>query len=357
MSPSNLGRAYALLLQLYPRAFRDQFGREMSSVFEQALAAAAGQGAWAVAALCARELRDWPGAVSRQHSRAIQDHAQSRPWSATGTLPEVTMSTPSPSRWGAGLAAALPFLAFGLCCLISRLPGRPLDSSVMLLFLLFATVVGLGAGLARGFPRWAYAYLAWAIVSAWAMMSLGRPVLPSERLPASAYVPWGWLSWIPLGVTLAGAVLLARSWRPLRPIVVGLWHDWSLLSLGMYTLLSFAFVLYDENHSPFLLAFIAASTLVSAAGAWAYVQARRPLLGALGLAIASLALLDLDRVNMATWDFRAYYHLAPAAGGWLKAASDLGLLALILAALMLLPALIRQLWHARPRGSQAQGAA
>ena len=58
---------YDVLLRLYPRRFREEFGEELQSTFAEAMAEAAGRGGWALAAVCWRELRDWPIALLNEH--------------------------------------------------------------------------------------------------------------------------------------------------------------------------------------------------------------------------------------------------------------------------------------------------
>jgi len=63
-------RLYALLLLLYPRAFRAEFGNEMQAVFRQAIAERTGiQNALLV--FC-RELKELPGSALHQHWAAIR---------------------------------------------------------------------------------------------------------------------------------------------------------------------------------------------------------------------------------------------------------------------------------------------
>lgn len=57
------------LLACYPAPFRAEFAAEMNTVFRLSLQAACAQGRWAVAALIARELRDWPASLVREHVR------------------------------------------------------------------------------------------------------------------------------------------------------------------------------------------------------------------------------------------------------------------------------------------------
>lgn len=57
------------LLACYPAPFQAEFAAEMNTVFRLSLQAACAQGRWAVAALIARELRDWPASLAREHLR------------------------------------------------------------------------------------------------------------------------------------------------------------------------------------------------------------------------------------------------------------------------------------------------
>jgi hypothetical protein len=58
---------YSRLLRLYPRAFRSMFASEMQHIFTLALTDADQLGAWAVAGILLRELRDIPVALFLQH--------------------------------------------------------------------------------------------------------------------------------------------------------------------------------------------------------------------------------------------------------------------------------------------------
>ncbi|MFN2151064.1 MAG: hypothetical protein ACK2T5_05660 [Anaerolineales bacterium] len=62
---------YALLLRLYPRAFRAEFGAELQAVFAQA--AAESRGWMNVLRLFLRELRDLPENLLRQHWAVLRD--------------------------------------------------------------------------------------------------------------------------------------------------------------------------------------------------------------------------------------------------------------------------------------------
>ncbi len=65
-------RLYAILLHLYPRQFRAEFGDEMQTVFAQAVAERTKESNSKTLAFCLREMRDLPGSLLRQHWFAIR---------------------------------------------------------------------------------------------------------------------------------------------------------------------------------------------------------------------------------------------------------------------------------------------
>ncbi|MBK8902915.1 MAG: VCBS repeat-containing protein [Anaerolineaceae bacterium] len=60
---------YALLLRLYPRYYREEFGEEVTAVFQQHLQQAAASSPREALAVIGRELRDWPLSCLREHAR------------------------------------------------------------------------------------------------------------------------------------------------------------------------------------------------------------------------------------------------------------------------------------------------
>lgn len=276
---------YAWLLRAYPPAFRAEFAEEMQAVF--ALAAHERGGPMTLA----RELRDWPASVARAWLNLEVDMNQNE--------------TAPASRIEAFLGV-LPFLAFGAVVMLGKIPGTPYT-----LFLHYGVwlmaLIGFVGGWAKGFPRWTMAHLGWALVYSWWMAAMplnnlvGRVGGSRELLGARALLP--------LAVAALAALLLMRSLRPLQQWLAALWHDWTQLSLGMYALFTFAFLLYDENHHPYVLAFMLMGTAALAGGGWAYLRARSlvgrvlALLGGAVIAVAASMICD------ATWDWHAYYNL------------------------------------------------
>ena len=87
---------YGLLLRLYPRHFRDEFGAEVTAVFQQHLQHAVASSPRDALAVMGRELRDWPVSCLREHARERNRQL---------LLPRPSFL----SGWGA-IAAAGPFL-------------------------------------------------------------------------------------------------------------------------------------------------------------------------------------------------------------------------------------------------------
>lgn len=201
---------------------------------------------------------------------------------------------------------ALPFMAYGLVSISihfeTSLPRTPIWLHPFLLFDALV-LLGLGAGVLAGFPRWAYSYLGWSLILAWWLSDMG--IYGAYRLDSRM-----WL--LPLGVFVL-AMSVRRSMAPLHALLAGLWRDWTLLSLGMYTFFAWLGVLYDENHHPYLLIFIITSTLAVCAGAWFYFRQTGALQRVLSLIIGLIALMVIGGINSATWDWRAYYDLPDSA--------------------------------------------
>jgi hypothetical protein len=214
------------------------------------------------------------------------------------TLPTKTNPTPASQV----LPGVLPFMAYGLVSIWSHfgnsLPRLPIWLHPFLLFDAFV-LIGLGAGVLASFPRWAYSYLSWALILAWWLSDMGIDGV--YRLDNRM-----WL--LPLGIFVL-ALLIRRSLAPLRALKVGLWNDWSLLSLGIYSFYAWLGVMYDENHHPYLLVFIIASTLAVCAGAWFYFRQTVFIQRVLSLVAGLIALVVIGGINSATWDWRAYYNL------------------------------------------------
>jgi hypothetical protein len=302
-------RVYRLLLQAYPASFRARFAAEMAQVFGCLCREAYAQsGAGGLLRLWLLSLWDWAGAAISQWWKYLfrrrMENMETKPIDYRDRIQPLSVIQ-------AG-AAALPFMAFGIASLVSKLeffhtyPVSLPFWQILLIdpYLVFnwLMLIGLGIGVLAGFPRWAYSFLGWAILFAWWWSDMGFYGHSMD-----------WKIWLPLLGVLVIALVVRRSWQPLSAILAGLWKDWTLLSLSLYILYGWTFMLSDENHHPYLLAFIAATTLALSLGAWGYFRSTSPLRRVLALLGGVFLAILLAVINNATWDYRAYYNLPESA--------------------------------------------
>jgi len=213
--------------------------------------------------------------------------------------------------------AVLPFLLFGLANIAIKPDLIPLQyagqpSWLMLLvhpFFLFnwLVLIGLGAGILLGIPRWSFSYMSFALLmSFWmANMSFGEELSFRGQMC------------LPLAGVIILALLIRRSLQPVKDLIDRLERDITPLALGVYTFYTSAYMMYDEIHSPFLLLFMFATTLAACLGAWGYFRSALPL-RRVGFLVGGLALsVGLDVWSSLTWDFAAYFGL-PEGSSWLN---------------------------------------
>jgi hypothetical protein len=298
-------RVYRLLLRGYPAKFREHFADEMAQVFRSLCSEAyQDSGSGGVARLWISVLWDWAwaaisqwrahllkGRVELVNANSNKRHDGARPLSVVQ----------------AGIAA-FPFLLFGISVLALRMPyfqtapaNLPLWQVLFIhpyLVFNWLILIGLAAGILMASPRWTYSYLGWAILFAlwWSNMGFyGYSI--------------GWKIWLPLLGVFLVAISIRRSWQPLRACLAGIMDDWMLPSLAIYILYGGMYMLYDSNHHPYVLVFIAATALAISLGAWGYFTAVLPLTRVLALMAGLFAATVLSAINEATWDFGAYYGL------------------------------------------------
>ncbi|HID63779.1 MAG TPA: hypothetical protein EYP49_13730 [Anaerolineae bacterium] len=200
--------------------------------------------------------------------------------------------------WGEALAGMVPFLVFGLAMTLNEYLVRPVWSAYgttvyCFVACYFVLLVGLGVGWMKGFPRWSYPYGGLVLVCTWWWMGLNSPRVWIFNGPGA---------WIPLLVLVAIILVLTRSWRPLRQLLAGVWHDWPRLSFGLYGCMPLVvWLLFDEVTAPYPAPYLAASAVILAVGALAYVRSARTSQRALALLMAMTLAWGVTTVGTATY--------------------------------------------------------
>lgn len=316
-----IGRLYALSLLMYPAAYRLAYGDELRAIFALSLQEAAQRGRFALVGFLVREALDLPGAVLAAHRQAKRKAlaGRRRLWHVSW----------EPGSRREAAAAAAPFILLGaLPALLGYLRLTPLFpawlSLTMAIALLAAYLGALLIGLANRAPRWCLPYcglplgfLSIVIVSEWLSRADGwalpfwwtggrwainalRDLLSRWDLQPSLSTTY-WLLrqityqgtlWIGLLFIPVLAVAAAGLLGPLRPLYARLRTDWTLLSFALYgATLVMVIITFDDyaNDEPYILL----TTLLLAAGGWAYLRSSRPwqrwLSLLLGVALATAA--------------------------------------------------------------------
>lgn len=142
-------------------------------------------------------------------------------------------------------------------------------------------------------------------------------------------------------------MLIKRSLSPVIQFVKNIWQDWTLLSLVIYAVVAFFFLIYDENHTPYLIAFMVASTLAITVSVWVFMRSANPLHRFIVLMSGFVANLVIDRVSWSTWDYAAYYGLPPSpATPWYDSILEVILFTGFWGFILLLPAILGLVRHA-----------
>lgn len=318
---------YAALLRLFPRDFREEFGEEMQAVFEDVIREAGQAGTASLIAALVREMFGVAVSLPGEYRRLFRRGGI--PMDANETSESMTGSTPREALW-----AALPFAAFGICRMLSELLPPPYYSIPFMLMLIFS-LAGLYIGAVSGFPNWSYSYIGWAgtLTLLWAMFRVSENPWLAQILNCIGPVIFL--------VILAIPAVRQHSLEPIRKLFRGIWRDWTSLTLALFCFAGYVLLIYDENHHPYLLAFMAASTLTICAGIWFFMRSRSTGSRVLTLIATFLVSLALVSISDSTWDAAAYYNLPPAGPQpWHRGVLGVVQMAAVWAAMMFWPALI-----------------
>lgn len=176
------------------------------------------------------------------------------------------------SSWAETLAGVVPFLVFGLgMTLYEILPRRLVVGPIgfwCYVALYVIGVIGLGVGWVKGFPRWSYPYAGLVLfIRGWW----------SDRDNLSGWFFIGPASTILFWVMMGIALLATRSLRPLGQFFKRIWHDWTLLSFGLYSIVPLVLlnVAFDFVTGNYPLPYPVASSFVLAGVALAYLRSSR----------------------------------------------------------------------------------
>jgi len=325
---------YAKLLLFYPRSFQNEFAEEMQKVFRNLLEEASREGILQFLLTCLKEFGGLPFHVLRELWYEIERKDEIMVTQESVKSKEITSEVAN--HWDT-VIGTLPFMLFGIASMIGK---SMVPFSGIYIDLAFYAIVLLGflIGLIKGSPQWTYSYLGWSLVFAWWWSNMGTYGL---KVFGFRIDHWSWQMWPPFFLAIGIALLWTRSLHPLRQLVRGIWQDWTLLSLAMYSLVGFMMLLYDEIRSPYTIAFMIASTLVICASVWIFMRSANRALRFVTLLAGFFASLLIDRICAATWDFNAFHGLpAQPPMPWYSTLLEIIVVTVVWSPIMWLPALV-----------------
>ena len=270
-----LRRIHDLLLTLYPREYRDEYGDELQTVFNLSMDEATGR--FEVILIFVRELAGLPKAIISEHLRQRRKSKMIGKFASRFDFP--------PGSRTESFAALAPFL-LGMVMVIMSYIGSyiniPLWFQVAFVILIWSLALGLFLlGTIKGVPRWFLPYLGLPLplISLLVFNSL------IEKLQGIWWyrLPWSLNVFIQAGLFWVGLILMVilllvatRLIPKSRPFHKRLKDDWTLLALIIYGALPLVMVFtYNEykNEEPFMFL----SLLILAVGGWLYLQCYEPL--------------------------------------------------------------------------------
>ena len=314
---------YSLLLYLFPRTYREEYGDELQTVFDLSFADAKNGGWLGIVDVILRELAALPIAIIHEHLRERRKTKMLKRFGShfdfvSGSFLEF-------------LGALYPFfLLGGVLPLMSVLmrsnfltPQSVLVNGIGILLVAILGILCL-IGLAKGLPRWSLPYLGF-LFSLFSVFQLGmwlerRRVISFTALYARSWflgqIAYQGMLWVGISVVMLVLVLMISF----IPFLRRFREDWTLLTLVTYGASPLALVFaFDEyiNEEPFeLFAYI-----LLAAGLWFYLRNNDPhrrfwaLFG--GLA-ASLLFAAVSKAFMSSplWPYEHYYYEGYSSFPW-----------------------------------------
>lgn len=270
---------YSLLLYLFPKAYREEFGDELQVVFDLSFADAMDGGWFEVVRVVLRELAGLPKAILYQHL------SERRKTGMTGKF--ASRFDFEPGSRNEIFATLAPFLFFGvLPILLSYLDTKgilPLWLAILFVFVFWLSGISLFVmGFKNRVPRWFMPYLGLPlpIISVIIFSALvnpewrGFPFLQESSWFIKQIFNQGTL-WLGLFVSALLIFLLTRLIPRLHSFHHRLRADWTLLPFILYGALPLIIVFsFEEFKNEELYMLLAFMTL--ALGGWFYLRSSTP---------------------------------------------------------------------------------
>ena len=275
--PQFLRDCYGLLLKLYPKTYREEYGDELQAVFNLSLGEALKMGRINLASLLLRELTGLPRAILYEHLRERRSKMTGK-FASRFDFPQGSRTEP----WVVLLPFALTYVLYRAMLFLNP-SSMPFWVELVIGLTFLGSIFGMFiAGLRMGAPRWFLPYLGFvlSIINLFTYTAYvrpdwsGFPFLNQASRFVRGFVYQGTV-WIGVIVLVILLVLFAASIPKFRPFYQRLRDDWTLLAFTIYGVAPFAIILtFDDYQGEGLYVLIANSIL--AIGGWSYLRTQIP---------------------------------------------------------------------------------
>jgi hypothetical protein len=266
---------YALLLHLFPKSYREEYGEELRAVFGLALDQALKIGWVEIASVILRELISLPSAIVYEHLREMRKVHNVKKF---GTYFDFTYGSRREF-----LTSLYPFILIGFIHPLMNVLMRSsllIPQSVLVNGIGIVIVASLGIllliGIVTGLPRWSLPYVGF-LFSLFSVYGFSewlnrRVIIPFQSLYDRSWfvgqVAYQGSLWVGLTVVAFLLVVLVGS----TPLLSRFKKDWTLLAFLLYGATPFALLItFDDYVNEELYVFIA--FLILATGLWSYLHA------------------------------------------------------------------------------------
>jgi hypothetical protein len=265
---------YRFLLRFYPKTYREEYGKELCTVFGLSIEEATKVGKSEVVRVFFRELLGLAGAILLEHVRERRNINSRRLAPGLKVLPD------SPAE---RLAVFAPFIiTFGLLYFSGFVADQFLwVGSMLRLSLLGFILILLVLGFSKGFPRWFLPYLGFifSIVNIFAFNAILDPKW--RGFSFLSHAPQFIQNFIMQGLLLMGIIILtfllilfALLIPKFRPFYRRVRNDWTLLSFIIYGTAPFAILLTFDDYEKHGDRYLVGSLLILAIGGLFYLRSK-----------------------------------------------------------------------------------
>lgn len=272
---SNVGllhKMYAALLKLYPKAFREEYGDELQTVFDLSFNEAVAKGRLEAGRLALRELINMPAAILNEYIRERRKAKMTRDFSSRFDF--------APGSRKETLAAVAPFLLCGIVPILVSLfiTGPNILDQVLGICMLVSMISIVLVVFFKQTPRWFMPYLGLPLPILGILISLvwldvwSHSFLLNLPMPMFlwTFISYGyiWGLFVPVLVLL---VILSAVIPRYRPFYQRLRNDWTLLCFILYGATPHMAFLCFEGY-PRTGLFRESIFLILAVGGWLYLR-------------------------------------------------------------------------------------